>query len=137
MADINLSGFEELQHTADWALHVWAQDIKGLFEQSALGMYALMEIKADKDTFVERELSLHGGDMEDWLVSFLSELLLGEMEGLAFNQFELQVEPGVFNARMSGGKLLGIRKEIKAVTYHNLAVRQVDGHWEVTIVFDV
>jgi SHS2 domain-containing protein len=34
-------GFEEKAHTADWALHVWADVLEGLFAEAARGMYAL------------------------------------------------------------------------------------------------
>ena len=34
-------GFEEITHTADWALRVWADDLEGLFAEAARGMYAL------------------------------------------------------------------------------------------------
>jgi len=37
MNEKSLSGFEEIRHTADWALRVWAPDLSTLFTQAAQG----------------------------------------------------------------------------------------------------
>lgn len=138
MAELNTSGFLELDHTADWALRVWAPDLAGLFREAARGMYALMDIRMEPGLRVEHDLRIQAADAESLLVSFLSELLFtGEQEGLAFDCLDLTVEPTELYARMQGGQFAQQRKEIKAVTYHNLAIRKTDRGLEVTIVFDV
>jgi SHS2 domain-containing protein len=38
---------------------------------------------------------------------------------------------------MKGGHLVEQRKEIKAVTYHNLSIRETERGLEAEIVFDV
>ncbi|HNS40689.1 MAG TPA: archease [Promineifilum sp.] len=40
-------------------------------------------------------------------------------------------------AAVCGGRAPELQKHIKAVTYHDLAIREVGGALEVTIVFDV
>ncbi len=131
-------GWRELPHTADWALEVWAPDLAQLFETAAQGMYALMEVGGGEAAAAERSLALEEGDPESLLVRFLAELLyLLESERLVFPRMALELEQNSLRARLWGGMAREQRKEIKAVTYHNLAIRQQPGRVEVTIVFDV
>jgi len=43
----------------------------------------------------------------------------------------------LLHAELSGDEVQNIAKEIKAVTYHNLRVRQTAQGYQVNIVFDV
>jgi SHS2 domain-containing protein len=131
-------GFTEIEHTADWALKVWAPDLALLFAQAAEGMYWLMETQLSTGQRVERVIEAGGMDPESQLVYFLSELLyLGESEGLGFDQFEITFEADSLRAVVGGAPVMAQKKEIKAVTYHNLAIRQEGQRYTVVIVFDV
>lgn len=132
------SGFSEIDHTADWAINVWAPSLSELFVQAAKGMYWLMETTLRENPRVEREIALEGADHESLLVSFLSELLyLGDSEEQGFDHFEVTVEDTRLVARLQGAPVQEQKKEIKAVTFHNLQVRQKPEGYDVTIVFDV
>jgi SHS2 domain-containing protein len=135
------AGSREHAHTADWELEVWAPDLPGLLEQAACGMYALSGTRIEGKRAL-REVELQAADAESLLVRFLSEVLwLGQQDGLAFDTFDMQVtgetEGLSLHARLEGAAIVHLDKEIKAVTYHNLAVRQAAGRLEVNIVFDV
>lgn len=131
-------GFSEIEHTADWALRVWAPDLSTLFTQAALGMYWLMETALAEGQRVERRLALDSIDDEALLVDFLSELLyMGESEHLGFDVFSVEINATHLAAVLGGAPITVQKKEIKAVTYHNLAIRQAGAGLQVTIVFDV
>jgi SHS2 domain-containing protein len=75
---------------------------------------------------------------ETLLVDFLSELLfLTESEGLAFDEFSLRFESNRLIADVTGANLKSLAKEIKAVTYHNINIRDTGKDLKVIIVFDV
>jgi protein archease len=132
------SGFREKEHTADWELEVWAPDLPGLLVQAAQGMYWLMGARFDESTRLQRTLEFSGVDEESLLVSFLQELLyLADSEGLAFDRFEVAIDGKGGRAELSGAPLAQLGKEIKAVTYHNLAVRKTATGLEASLVFDV
>jgi SHS2 domain-containing protein len=132
------AGFKEIAHTADWQLDAWAPDLPGLLEQAARGMYALAGVRLDPGPPQARHLALKAEDAESLLVAFLSELLYyGEQEGLAFDRFSLRVEGSRLEADIEGRPIAALEKEIKAVTYHNLNIRQSPRGLEVSIVFDV
>lgn len=136
--DEKTAGFWEIEHTADWELNVWAPDYPGLLEQAARGMYALSGAKLKDGPRQARDLAISERDREGMLVSFLTELLyLGEIEGLGFDTFSLRIEGDRMEAHLEGASLESVAKEIKAVTYHQLAVRKTGRGLEVNIVFDV
>ena len=81
-------------------------------------------------------------DPESLLVAFLSELVYAaEQERLTFSSFHGDTFEGSegweLKVEMDGAPLASINKTIKAVTYHNLQVRQTARGYEVEIVFDV
>lgn len=131
-------GFEEIAHTADWALRVWAPDLPELFAQAAQGMYALMQVRLEPAPRLERALEIEGADAESLLVSFLSDLLYyGEHEGVGFDTFDIQVDGTRLRAVAGGAPIAQQNKEIKAVTFHNLAVYASEAGVSTIIVFDV
>ena len=38
-----------MEHTADWELEVWAEDLSGLLEEAAGGMYELMGVEVSEE----------------------------------------------------------------------------------------
>jgi SHS2 domain-containing protein len=130
--------FEEIQHTADWSLRVWAADLAELFAESARGMTALSGIQLSPSQKTSRTIKSVAPDPESLLVSFLSELVyFGEQENLAFDEFKIRIANNQLTAEIAGASILSIDKAIKAVTYHNLQIRQTPKGYEVEIVFDV
>ena len=131
-------GFEEISHTADWAVRVWAPDLPSLFMEAALAMNALSGVRLQDGARLKREFEAQGSDAESLLVAFLSELVYyQEQEGLAFNAFKLQVAGTRLQVEMEGAQILSVDKAIKAVTYHSLKILETDQGLETTIVFDV
>ncbi len=137
-----LAGYEEIPHTADWALRVWAPDLPALFREAAAGMYALAGVILAEEGAVERSLALSAPDGEALLVAFLSELVyLAEQERLAFDTVEpvitVDAQGYRLQARLHGAPIRSLMKTIKAVTFHNLQIRPTPQGLETEIIFDV
>ena len=131
-------GFQEQPHTADWALGVWAPDLVGLLQEAARGMYALMHTRLQAEPREAYRFEIAALDRETLLVMFLSELLyFTQRDDVAFDQFDLTHDGKRLIAEVEGAPIESVAKEIKAVTYHNLAVRETERGLEATIVFDV
>lgn len=126
-----------MEHTADWALRVWAADLPSLLVEAARGMYHLMGAVPGAPAG-EIRLEVDGIDAETLLVSFLSEVLHLVEDGGRLIQPEKPVLTG-FSAQMvaSSFEIASQEKEIKAVTYHQLKVGETSLGLETTIVFDV
>jgi len=130
--------FEEIPHTADRSLRVWSASLPQLFSEAAQGMNTLMGMRLASGPRTNRSLHITGLDPETLLVNFLSELLfISEQDKLAFDEFKLEMTGDRLEAEMSGALVLSIEKIIKAVTFHNLHIRQTPQGYEVEIVFDV
>lgn len=131
-------GFEEIPHTADWSVHVWAADLPSLLQEAARAMNALSGTTIGGGPRLTRTFRYESPDPEGLLVAFLSELVYyQEQEGLAFDSFRLEVEGRLLRVGMDGGPIASLDKAIKAVTYHNLKIEKTDEGLEATIVFDV
>ncbi|MFO8036273.1 MAG: archease [Anaerolineales bacterium] len=137
------AGFREIEHTADVELEVWGADIPTLFAEAAKGMYHLSQIKrkgdGDPQATQHRSFTVQGTDLESLLVAFLSELLFYlETEGLVFDAFDLRVqEDSRLQAQLEGFVIEGRNREIKAITFHNLNIKETESGLQVHIVFDV
>jgi SHS2 domain-containing protein len=131
-------GFEELQHTADWALHVWADNLPSLFAEAACGMNSLAGVKLADGPRTSRTFEIKGADTESLLIAFLSELIYAqEHESLGFDQFDIRIRGKKAIVNVKGASLMSLTKAIKAATYHNLKIEKTERGYEVVIVFDV
>ena len=131
--------YREVDHTADWALHVWAGTLEELFAEAARGMYALAGAPSSAGMTETRRVEVSAEDHESLLVAWLQELLYyTESEGLVFGEFRVEaLTPTALRAEAVGGVSERLDKVIKAVTYHNLSIRSTPTGYETTIVFDV
>jgi SHS2 domain-containing protein len=140
IGDKKIMGFEEVEHTADNALHIVGRNMKELLSSAAKGMTRLMVTDASKvPAQVEKFIELDAIDAESLLVDWLSELAYwAEAEMLIFKKFNFQnVTSTHLQANVLGGKVAELQKHIKAVTYHNLSIVETSQGLTATIVFDV
>lgn len=132
--------FEEIPHTADVALRIRGSDWVELLTNAARGMFHLIDARPKTDERRVREVELSAGDRESLLVEWLSELLsLHDTHGEGYDEFEIEeAESNRLRARIRGGPVgSGARLQIKAVTYHDLEIRDTDQGYEARVTFDV
>jgi len=128
-----------IDHTADIGIHVISKDVRGLFEEAARALIDIMGAKCPDKDLKHQTIIIEGIDRIDTLVRWLQEILyLIEVKNLRV--FSLRValihETGM-EAVVSGiYSPTKLKEEIKAVTYHNLEIQEVDNHVETTIIFD-
>ncbi len=133
--------WEEIEHTADWALRVWGEDRLALFENAARGMASLTGaiVEPGGEGEIHRTITLQASDWETLLIRWLSELLvLMEDEAVAFSTIRVcELRDYKLEAEVRGRSGSELDKLIKAATFHNLSIRQTERGYETTIVFDV
>jgi len=133
-----LSGYEEVEHTADIALRVWGEEFFELLRQSARGMYDLMGIMRNQALQTEVNFEIGQGSVEMQLVDFLNELLfLVEDSARCFNDFTFHNTIDGFNVHARGNKIDSYQRSIKAVTFNDLDITETKTGFEATITFDV
>jgi len=143
--------FELIPHTADIQLRVYGDSLELFFHNAVVGMFQAVVPKAPGCTQVDgrlvcpqlpkhHDIEVTSPDIEALLVDFLSEALyLSDVCNEAYLDATIhEVNQTHIKATLHGVEISGFEVvEIKAVTYHNLQVRKVDGLWQADIVFDI
>lgn len=131
--------YEELEHTADWALKVRGRDMADLLENAAIGMMELAGVETLNSGGRQRRVEIRAQDRESMLVDWLHELLVAlELKSMAFRDIKLNVgEDGTLSGTVQEVPLAAMAKQVKAVTYHELKVEDGPHGLEATVVFDV
>lgn len=135
--------FREIEHTADVGVEVEAGDPAELFRRAGLALFSLMVDLETVQARAERFITVQADGWEDLLHDWLSRLLNDFLQD-GFIAVAITVEEigsTHVRARLGGEKLdydrHGFETEIKAVTYHQLAVTQENGQWRARIIFDI
>jgi SHS2 domain-containing protein len=132
-------GFEEIDHTADWAYRVRAPTMAGLYEAALEGLYTFAGINNDGGPSTNREVCLEAGDAESLLIAWLNEALYllqeehAALSGIHWEELtaqRLRATAASYDAAAGG-------KYIKAATYSGLRILQTREGFEATIVLDV
>jgi SHS2 domain-containing protein len=135
-----MAPYREIEHTADWALEVRAASLPELFVEAAHGMFDLAgQPPSEEGEGQPRRVELEAEDLESMLVAWLQELLyLSEVEGVRLDHVAIEaLTPTRLSAAAQARPAARPEKAIKAVTYHNLAIRRDAGGYVVVVVFDV
>jgi SHS2 domain-containing protein len=140
--------YNELEHTADWAIRVWGEEIDALFEHAAGAMFELQGADMAAEPELALEVSCTGVDLEALLVAWLNELLFhSEMQDALWTRFRVRIVQAApdtpahhpqwaLGAAIGGRRGRGPMAHVKAVTFYKLFVSLVDGRWEATVTFD-
>ncbi len=136
---VSEAGFREREHTADWALEIWAPDFPELLRQAALGLEALSGVVVDKVAQPDRRhVAILADDPETALVEWLNELLfLRDTQARWYRPAALTWDGQAVQGEVVGFPLKRVDKEVKAATYYNLRVRRTPQGWQAVVVLDV
>jgi SHS2 domain-containing protein len=131
-------------HTADLGVEVTAATLEELYAGAAQALFDLLTDLAAVRAGRSRQIEVAGENPADLLVNFLREVLWawnGEgflMKGCLVRQVTPRRLKAVLRGETFDPARHRIRKEIKAVTYHQCEVRQTpEGPWMARVVFDV
>jgi len=137
------SSFELFDHTADMGLRIRAATMPGLLQPAADALYAAIGTLVPGAGEAPRRIELSGGEPAELLRDFVTELLvLFEYESLICTAV---TSPVLKTSLLAAQCVLApvdpertdFSREVKAVTYHELAIRQVDGGYEATMIIDI
>ena len=132
-----------VDHTADVGLRIEAPTREALFEEAAQALMSL--IVEDPESVEEREtrdFELAADDPADLLFDWLQALLVAvELRNVLFSRFQVTLEGRTLRASASGERIDPARHrlahEVKAITYHALALRATRDGWLAEVVVDI
>ncbi|MFY9912123.1 MAG: archease [Candidatus Sulfotelmatobacter sp.] len=138
---IGMESFEEIEHTADRAFRVTGRDMAALLENAARAVQALDAEAAlmTAQRSVIRKIEVEGVDRESLLVNWLNEILyLEHVHRLVCQQFHIdELKDHQVRARVETRECDRNLTHIKAVTFHNLKIRETPEGLEAEVVVDV
>ena len=134
-------------HTADIAVDIEADSQNELFTAAAFTWRESISDDKNDGSFENKSLTFHDESLEILLVSFLSELnFLFQSEHWMMSsvqQIDIQKEKNDWNLSImiTGGYFdrnqMKLKSEIKAITYHQMEIREKNGKFSTRIVFDI
>ena len=139
-----MARFEILEHTADVGIRAEAVDLSGVFEQATLGLLDIVGTWAGGGPADEQvELAIEADDAGALLVDWLGEVLyVVDSRDAVVTSLDLDE---VTQQRAAGRLGIAPRDEsayeggtqVKAITYHRLAVEEGPEGWSATLYVDV
>lgn len=135
--------FEIIDHTGDIGIIVYGSDLSELFFNAGRAFFSLLTNLNRIRSTLERSIVLQSENLEELMVAWLGELLyLFDAKALLFRKFQLEeVNRSGLRATARGEFFQPerhvIKREIKAVTYHQVKVEKKSGKWQGRIIFDI
>ena len=135
-----------LDHTADLGFVATAASLPDLFDESLRALTDCLTRLEAVEPIEHRIVRLSAPEPAQLLVGFLEEAVyLYETEGLVFARAEVSLFENDTEWRLEAelrGEVFdlerhGLKTLIKAVTYHQLEVREVDGEWAARVILDI
>lgn len=135
-------------HTADLGVEIYGDDARSLFANAATTLFEMMVSSAEGGNVAdagddEEEIDVSGADWPDLMVNWLRELLylwtvrqrilVGlRIEAIEENGIRARLETCPFDAHRHVAE-----REIKAVTYHQVAAGPQGDRWRARVIFDI
>lgn len=135
--------YKQIEHTGDIGIKVFGESLKDLFINAAYGMFEIIAEISNVNHSLAEKIEVAGDNREELIVNWLSELnFVFITEQKIFNKFEIERLTNTELIATAIGEKYDPRKhpintEIKAVTYHEIYVKQVKNRWEAQIIFDI
>ena len=136
-------GYRIFDHTADLGVEVNAATREELYGGAVVALFDLLTEPLLVRPETGRELVVDGNDPADLLVNFLREALyLWNGEGwlvktCAVRRADARQVAALLHGESFDPARHRIKREIKAVTYHQASVEPCGDGWTARIVFDV
>ena len=131
--------FRFLEHTADFKIQVISDSLEKLFEESLEAINAFLNPKLGKEK-LEIDIEIQSENLLLLYIDFLSEILAKtyiEKKIFKIKELKIDLDNYILKAKLEGNKFLSIEKDIKAITYHQAKIENVDSKYLGEFVIDV
>lgn len=134
--------FEEIEHSGDIGIEARGDDFAAMLSNATLGLFSLIRRTAPAPA-IERVIRVESSSSEDLLVDWLSEVIsLGGAHGEVYRSVEIArvgewFAEGVLRGEKTDPRRHDLRFDVKAATYHGLAVEESGGRVVGRVIFDL
>jgi SHS2 domain-containing protein len=140
-------GYRFLDHMTDAVIEAYGSTLEEAFVQGARGLVDTMVDLAAVQPITEVKIEAEGHDLESLLFDWLDKvMLLLVADGIAMSEFSVKMRKlGDNNYSLDGtakGEKIDLARhhykvEIKAITYHEMLVRQEQGRVTIRFLMDL
>jgi len=135
---------EIFEHTADLGIRIRAESLSDLFAEAGCALFELIvENFQDIQPKKKQVVVIRQESIDLMMFDWLNELLyLFDAQRLILRDFSVSIQGDTLNAEVTGEpwdeSLHQLDHEVKAITYHELKVRQeADGSWLSEVILDI
>jgi SHS2 domain-containing protein len=135
--------YHTFEHTADLGMQVEAADLVSLFAEAGRAFLSILvenpdTVRPQNEVAIEVE----GTDLDYLLFDWLNELLLlFDRDHLLLSDFDVTIDSQGLKGRARGEAVDRDRHElsheIKAITYHQLELKQTAEGWQARFIVDI
>jgi SHS2 domain-containing protein len=135
--------FELLEHPADIGFRAHGASLKELFANAARALVSLILDPSNIEPAQQISLSAEGGEYESLLVNWLNEVLYYvDGKRIALGAFDISELNRTRIKCIAAGEPCNQQKHpprlvVKAVTYHQLKVQEIENGWLAEVYVDV
>ncbi len=133
--------YKFLEHTADVKFVAEGENLSEMFREAALATKETITKGVKINAIVEKKFTVEGTDYESLLYHFLEEFVyLLDAESFIIAEIkEIKITDLELEATIIGDDVSGyeITNDVKAITYNDMYVREIDDVWECQVVLDV
>ncbi|TFG04497.1 archease [Candidatus Thorarchaeota archaeon] len=140
-------GYEFHGHTADITIECWGQSLEEAFEEAAVATFNVILEPSTVDVQEWVDVEVDGIDLPELLVEWIGKLIaLIDIRRQFYSDFRVKyvraTERGYQLKAEIGGESIDLEKhethtEVKAMTYADMNVRQMDDRVELTFTLDL
>jgi SHS2 domain-containing protein len=132
--------YKIIDHEADVGFEIYGKTLEDLYKNAVEALFSLIVEPGERRPEKGKRFDLT--DDQGLLIVFLNELLyLWDMEGFIPKDLSLKIERKKLTGTVIGGiynpSRDTIKREVKAVTYHNFFIEEKDDMLKATVIVDV
>lgn len=130
--------YEFLEHTADLKIRVYGRNLKEIINNSLLALNSFLKPKLTSEK-KEIFLEVKNKNLVPLLIDFLSEVLSHiYIEKAIFIKFEEEeISSDKIKGNLEGFVFTSLKKDIKAITYHQANLFKKDDHLIFEFIVDI
>lgn len=143
--------FEFLDHTADVLVRAWGSTLEEALSNIAKGMFEIMTNTSKIEKNIRIDIEVCGYDLENLVYKWLEELLYyHDAYNYVFSYYNVKKveERNINNEKFLCctaevyGEIFDRQKHesrtiVKAVTYHQMRIENIQNRWVIDVVFDI
>lgn len=135
-------GFTEIDHSGDIGIEAWGEDLAEMLANATRGLLGLM-CRGGVEPVVEQRIDVSAVSAEDLLVEWLGEVItISAIRGELYATVEVErvgkwFAGGVLRGEKADPGKHDFRFDVKAATYHGVAVEKRGDGYRGRVIFDL